>query len=178
MVCTFRDHSTSSRCVVRRDSWTSLEEMLWSRHQMSTTLKSGTSINRPLPSRVSWTTRSLLTLRMQEDQTTCTSGIPTEDGSNASSTSRTTSRMFKMVKLLVSEVTRTWKAKVSMLSNSLINSARNGKLTMLTKLKTESHLVFTLHTRSILVDHSSSGQDCQCKEYSLSWVEETWSKLP
>jgi hypothetical protein len=98
-----------------------------------------------------------------------------EHGSRNSSTLKTTSKMFRMARSLRSLTSKMVKVKTSESLSSHTNSVRNGKLIMLIKLKTERPLDFTFLTKFILVEHSSSGQECQCRESLLLLVEETWS---
>ena len=147
--------------------------MSLSRLQMSSTLRCGTSINQPKPSETRCRKISLLTSKTQETPTTCKFGPPTEDGTNNSSSPRTTSRIPKMEESLRSPTSRIQRVPTSVSASSPISYARNGQFSMWTRLKTQRLLVSTSLTKSTSEELSSSDLECQCKEFSLLPAEET-----
>jgi hypothetical protein len=102
------------------------------------------------------------------DQETCESGVPTQDGSKSSKSKENSwltqptirlsklnpQRMKKVIKLLSTIETETPRTMPT----------KDGRLSMLTKLRLSGPRASTRSSDSTSTDHSTSDQECQCKE--------------
>jgi hypothetical protein len=111
----------------------SLTTETWSsRLRMEERLKSGTSINNPRPSEPD-TTINHGTSRALEEQTTCKSGQPIQDGSKCSSMKITNSSIQPTTKLFQLMEPRILKDRELSLTETKRELIKDGKLSILTK---------------------------------------------
>lgn len=138
-------------------------------------LRSGGSTGRPRPSEIRCTITNLLISPMVEQLMICRSGTPMVNGSKCSSINRTTSSTSRIKDALLSVRTEIQKDKMSLFKRRLSKSLRNGTSSTLIKPRIRRPVESTSHMRFNSVNHSSSDQDCQCKELSQLSMEETLS---
>jgi hypothetical protein len=101
---------------------------------------------------------------VQVKQITCKYGAPTQDGSKYSSLKRVNSLTGPTTRFLMSPNPRMKKVKQLELLETLVRTTRNGEFLILTKQLQSKLKVLTKNLDSILIDHSTSDQDFQCKE--------------
>jgi hypothetical protein len=136
---------------------------------MEETLKSGTSIKGPRPSRPrprmnQWISELLV------DQETCKFGQPTQDGGNSSLMKEASSQMLRTTESLMFTKERILNTKQLLCGRDTVRLTRNGRSSILTKLSKLKLRDLTKSSVSISTDHSTSDQDSQCTE-SLNALE-------
>jgi len=134
---------------------------------MEEELKSGTSINNHRPSELDTITSHGIS-RVLEEPTTCKSGLPILDGSKYSCSKVSTLSTQPTIRSLKSKTKRMRKVKQSLSTQEMVirttMPTKDGRSSMLIKLKSSELRVSTKSLVSISTDHSISDQECQCKE--------------
>jgi hypothetical protein len=134
-----------------------------SRHQMEERLRSGISINNLWLSEQDTTTNHGIS-RMLEELLTCKSGALTQDGSKSSSTRTINSSTGNPLRCLMCLVPRTRKDKLFKYTVTTVERTNNGMSFILTRLMDLKLRDSTKTLVSMWTDHSTSDQECQCRE--------------
>jgi len=156
---TSKDHSTSNLPLELTDTLKLSTTETWSsRLQTVTRLKFGGSINRHSPSRPSSTTNhGILNLRVR--LTRCKSMPLTHNGSRSSSSEDNNSSTSERIKrFLMSMVPRMRKPERLLLTRTMVESTRDGMLSILIKLPRMRLRDLMKNSVSTSTDHSTSDQ--------------------